>query len=218
MAARQGSTGKFPALRERIPDKGVYGYLSLSPDISVANEKSLSARVAKDTSEGTAAPSPNQSEMDYWRHHNIGRTLNNAMNRFENRVLQILAENGHDEVRFSQVNLTRNLDLDGTITSELARRAGMTKQAMGEIVEQCEQLGLVERTRDKRDARAKIVRFTALGLEWLEAFRIALTQAEQEMRDELGYLRTDAIASALGAYGRDFDQLGRRSEQNEEED
>jgi len=84
----------------------------------------------------------------------------------------------------------------------------MTKQAMGEIVEQCEQLGLVERVRDKRDRRAKIVKFNEAGLEWLEAFRIAITTAEQEMRDELGYLRIDAIASALKAYGQNYDLLG----------
>lgn len=148
------------------------------------------------------------ADDDSWRHSNIGRIMTNALNRFERRVLEILAENGHSEVRFSHMNLTRNLDLAGTITTELARRAGMTKQAMGEIVEQCEQLGLVERIRDKRDARAKIVRFTAIGLEWLNAFHMALTSAEQEMRDELGYLRTDAIASALEAYGHAFDQLG----------
>lgn len=150
----------------------------------------------------------NAEDSDYWRHSNIGRLLTNALNRFEERVLEILADNGHKEVRHSHFNLTRNLDVTGTITTELARRAGMTKQAMGEIVEQCEQLGLVERVRDKRDRRAKIVKFNEAGLEWLEAFRIALTTAEQEMRDELGYLRTDAIASALMAYGRNHDQLG----------
>lgn len=147
-------------------------------------------------------------ESDAWRHYNLGRVLNNALNRFENRVLEILAESGHKEMRYSQINLTRNLDMAGTITAELARRAGMTKQAMGEIVEQCEQLGLIERVRDKRDARAKVVKFTDKGLVWLEAFRVAVSQAEQEMRDELGYLRTDAIASALQAYGQGYDQLG----------
>lgn len=83
----------------------------------------------------------------------------------------------------------------------------MTKQAMSEIVEQCEQLGLVERVRDKRDARAKVVHFTDKGLIWLDGFRVSLARAEQEMRDEIGYLRIDAIASALQDYGRAFDQL-----------
>lgn len=153
--------------------------------------------------ENSAAPVDHEA----WRHHNVGRILHNALSRFEARVLEILAESGHDQVRPSHISLTRNLDMGGTITTELARRAGMTKQAMGEIVEQCEQLGLVERVRDKRDARAKIVRFSEAGLEWLKAFRVALTRAEQEMRNELGYLRTDAIASALKAYGYKFDQL-----------
>jgi DNA-binding MarR family transcriptional regulator len=156
----------------------------------------------------TDAQSEIVEAQEAWRHNNMGRVLINASNRFEKRLLQILAEDGHGEIRYSHINLTRNLDVRGTITTELARRAGMTKQAMGEIVEQCEHLGLVERMRDKRDARAKIVRFTKLGLQWLESFHIALLKAEEEMRNELGYLRTDAILSALKTYGHDYDQLG----------
>lgn len=146
-----------------------------------------------------------------WRHSNIGRILHSALGRFESRVFEILAENGHGEARYTHLNLTRNLDIAGTRTSELARRAGVTKQAMGEIVEQCENLGLVRRTPDKRDARAKIVKFTELGFEWLEAFRVALGKAEEEMRDELGFLSTDAIARSLQDYGRNYDQLGKRT-------
>lgn len=144
---------------------------------------------------------------DAWRHSNIGRLLNNARTRFDQRILQILSENGHKEVRYSHFHLTRNLDITGTIAAELAKRAGMTKQAMGQIIAQCEKLGIVERVADTRDRRAKIVRFNEAGLEWFEAFRDAIATAEQEMRDELGYLRTDAIASALMAYCQNFDPL-----------
>lgn len=137
---------------------------------------------------------------------NVGRILTNALNKYEQRVLDILAERGHREARLSQLNLVRHLDLHGTITTELARRAGMTKQAMTEIVEQGERLGLVLRMRDERDARAKIVRYTAEGLEWLKAFLLALEQADREMRDEIGYLRTDAIVAALKNYSAAYDQ------------
>lgn len=119
-----------------------------------------------------------------------------------------MAQAGHDEARYSHLNLTRNLDVWGTRTTTLAKRAGMTKQAMGEIVQQCEKLGLVGRRPDPTDARAKIVVFTDAGLEWLKAFRNALEQAEQEMRAEVGYLRVDAIASALAVYGASYDPLG----------
>lgn len=141
----------------------------------------------------------------------MGRVLHSALGRFEARVFAILAENGHHEARLKHLNLTRNLDLDGTRTTELARRAGVTKQAMGEIVEQCEQLGLIQRKVDKTDARAKIVQFTDLGLEWLEAFRVAIAKAEDEVREELGYLRCDAIIASLHAYGESYDLLGRKA-------
>lgn len=54
-----------------------------------------------------------------WRHSNLGRIMANALNRFERRVLEILAESGHIEVRYSHINLTRNLDIHGTITPNL---------------------------------------------------------------------------------------------------
>lgn len=137
----------------------------------------------------------------------MGRILTNALLRFEHRVLALLEEAGHREVRLSQLNLTRNLDLAGTRVTELAKRAGISKQAMSEIVLQCETAGLVFRSPDALDARAKIVAFTPAGREWLAAFRAALDTAEQEMRAELGYLAVNAIAAALTRYGHDFDQL-----------
>src|SRR6185295_414628 len=84
-----------------------------------------------------AAAIPHKDFGDRWRHDNAGRLLNNAVSRFESRVLQLMSRSGHPEARISHISLTRNLDLRGTRVSELGRRAGMTKQAMGELVTQC---------------------------------------------------------------------------------
>lgn len=145
---------------------------------------------------------------DAWRHGNIGRLLNNAVRRFESRVFELLSGAGHSEARLTHLNLTRNLDVGGTRITELARRAEMTKQAMGELVVQCEALGLVYRESDPTDARAKIVKFTPSGLKWLAAFRSALQQAEREMRQELGTLCVDGLSAALKTYAADYDALG----------
>ncbi|MGJ4951367.1 MarR family winged helix-turn-helix transcriptional regulator [Bradyrhizobium sp. HKCCYLS20291] len=142
-----------------------------------------------------------------WRHANIGRLLNNAVRRFEARVLELMAKGGHGETRIAHVSLTRNLDVEGTRLTELARRASMSKQAMGELVDQCAELGLVAREADPRDGRARIVRFTPAGLEWLQAFGDAVDVAEAEMRKELGKAAMDAIVQGLGAYGARFDTL-----------
>lgn len=145
-----------------------------------------------------------------WRHANIGRLLNNAISRFEARVLELMSESGHGETRIAHVSLTRNLDVEGTRLTELARRAAMSKQAMGELVDQCAALGLVDRVADLSDGRARIVKFTADGLLWLDAFRDAVDVAEREMRAELGKATMDAIVRGLADYGARFDTLGDR--------
>jgi len=142
-----------------------------------------------------------------WRHANIGRLLNNAAHRFEARVLELMSEKGHAETRIAHVSLTRNLDVDGTRLTELARRASMSKQAMGELVDQCAALGLVDRAGDPSDRRARLVVFTPTGLEWLEAFRAAVDIAEAEMRAELGASTMDVILKGLARYGARFDSL-----------
>ncbi|ATN35947.1 MarR family transcriptional regulator [Rhizobium sp. ACO-34A] len=147
------------------------------------------------------------SSTVHWRRRNIGRLLNNAVRRFEARVLAVMSETGHSETRIAHVNLTRNLDIGGTRLTELARRAEMSKQAMGELVEQCAQMGLVERSDDPSDRRARLVTFTPAGIVWLEAFRDAVDLAENEMREELGEDLMDAILEGLSRYAAEFSTL-----------
>ncbi len=154
-----------------------------------------------------AARDPRGDLGDRWRHDNVGRLLNNAVARFESRVLALMRQSGHPQARISHISLTRNLDLKGTRVSELARRAGMTKQAMGELVSQCAALKLVVSSTDPCDMRARIVQFTPAGRRWLDAFRQAVDQAEGEMLDEVGRMSMDVMRGALALYGRDFDTL-----------
>jgi DNA-binding MarR family transcriptional regulator len=76
----------------------------------------------------------------------------------------------------------------------------MTKQAMTTLVQQCEAWGMVERIHDAGDARAKSIRFTATGLAWLQAYRDAVTQAEQELRQAVGTEVATVIHLGLEAY------------------
>ncbi len=142
-----------------------------------------------------------------WRHGNIGRLLNNGVRRFEGRVLELMEEAGYSQTRIAHVNLTRNLDVEGTRLTELARRASMSKQAMGELVELCETMKLVTRVADPSDGRARIIKFTQPGLQWLDAFRAAVDVAEGEMRKELGAAAMDTLTKALAVYGANFDTL-----------
>lgn len=148
---------------------------------------------------------------DRWRQSHLGRLLGHAARRFDARVLQLMARSSEaplalshlaarEQVGAAHVHITRHLSLAGDRLTELAERAGMTKQAMAALVQQCEAWGLVTRTPDPHDARARIVRFTPLGLDWLQAFEHAVAQAEAEFRTEVGAEVATVIALGLEAY------------------
>jgi DNA-binding MarR family transcriptional regulator len=78
------------------------------------------------------------------------------------------------------------IDPEGSRLSELAHRANMTPQAMGELVDQLESLGYVVRHPDPRDRRAKLIVLTAKGKACVEAAQITIAGLEDEISRRLG--------------------------------
>ncbi len=147
----------------------------------------------------------------HWRDNHIGHWLRLALERFDGRVLEIIAHHpgvplalsnlaARDQVSAAHIHITRHLPEAGTRLTDLAARAGMTKQAMAHLVSQCEAWGMVQRAHHSSDARARHISFTAAGLAWLHAYRDAVAQAESEMRTAIGPEVTTVIALGLEAY------------------
>src|SRR5260221_13134041 len=61
-----------------------------------------------------------------------------------------------------------HLDADGTRPAEIARRAGISRQAVGQTVAQMKSLGLVKLSADPTNRRARLVQPTAKGRKALE--------------------------------------------------
>jgi DNA-binding MarR family transcriptional regulator len=74
----------------------------------------------------------------------------------------------------------------GTRITELAERAMMTKQSMGQLVADMETLGLVERVPDPTDRRATIVRLTEAGWRMHELAGEIVRGLEAEWAARLG--------------------------------
>lgn len=146
-----------------------------------------------------------------WRQTHFGRLLGHALRRFDERVLELMAHNvevplalsnlaARAQVSAAHVHITRHLALEGSRLTELAVRAGMSKQAMGDLVDQCEAWGLVRREADGRDKRARRVCFTSTGLAWLAAFEQAVAQADREFRADVGDDVATVVTLGLEAY------------------
>ena len=91
--------------------------------------------------------------------------------------------------------------------TDLADRAGMSKQAMADLSDQCEAWGLVERRPDPLDRRAKRVCYTASGLQWYQGFARATAQAEAEFTAAVGEEVATVVRIALEMYGADAGRL-----------
>ena len=150
---------------------------------------------------------------DRWRQAHLGRLLGHAMRRFDERVLQLMAASeqaplalanlaARAKVGAAHIHITRHLPLAGARLTELAAWAGMSKQAMGDLVDQCEAWGLVAREPDPLDARARRIVFTPTGLDWLAAFKAAVALAEAEFRVAVGAEVATVVALGLEAYAQ----------------
>ena len=147
-----------------------------------------------------------------WRVTHLGRLMGNALRRFDERVLWLMSRDvlvplalsnlaARDQVGAAHIHITRHLTIKGSRLTDLANSAGMSKQAMGDLVTQCEAWGLVTRELDAYDKRAKRVLFTNDGLIWLGAFERAVTQAETEFKTAVGEDVATVVALGLEAYG-----------------
>jgi DNA-binding MarR family transcriptional regulator len=149
---------------------------------------------------------------DRWRQTHLGRLMGLALRRFDERVLHLMAHDidvplalsnlaARHQVGAAHIHITRHLSRHGSRLTELAQAAGMSKQAMGDLVMQCEAWGLVRRESDPHDARARRIVFTADGLLWLDAFHRAVTQTEAEFQSLVGTEVATVVALGLEAYG-----------------
>src|SRR5579875_1514917 len=95
------------------------------------------------------------------------------------------------------INLFRVIDPAGTRPGELARRAGITPQAMAEIVRYLEARGYAERVPDPADGRARIVRLTPRGRQASAVAARVFTGLEARWEQRLGPRRMAQLRRML---------------------
>src|SRR5579883_3287588 len=93
---------------------------------------------------------------------------------------------GFPGIRLVHIALIRNVDEGGTRISEIARRAGMTKQATGQLASEFVELGYIRIVPDPTDGRAKIAEYTAKGKRLLRAIVASIRETESRFAGHRG--------------------------------
>jgi DNA-binding MarR family transcriptional regulator len=109
---------------------------------------------------------------------------------------------GFTDLRPAHGNVLEHLGhADGLRISQLADRSSMTAQSMGELVDDLEGKGYVERKADPKDRRRKPVYLTARGRATVSASLDAVTSQEREIEQRLGPTRYLELRTILGILG-----------------
>jgi DNA-binding MarR family transcriptional regulator len=127
----------------------------------------------------------------------IPALLTTAKNAALEELRRGLAEHGHEAIREGHGCVFGYIEPDGSRLTYLADASGLTKQAVGEAVDDLQALGYVERVPDPADGRAKIVRLTPTGAEARSVGRKALEDVERRWAAEIGEERIAEMRATL---------------------
>lgn len=115
----------------------------------------------------------------------------------EEALRRIGEKRGRPPLRRAHTALLPHIDLEGTRVGDLASRLGVTKQAVSQLLDDLEAMGVVERAVDPDDARGRIVRFTAKGRAGLIDGLTVLKNLEDEAARAIGAARMKELHATL---------------------
>ena len=137
------------------------------------------------------------STLDLPQNPLIGALLRVPAQAVHRRIIVGLHRAGFRDLRLPHMGVLQYPGPDGSRPSELAERAGMSKQAMNQLLRSLERLGYLVRRESPEDLRARVVHFTARGRAVWRKIHEILEEVEVEWRTALGEKDFDRLKALL---------------------
>lgn len=129
----------------------------------------------------------------------IGALLRVPAQAIHRRIINELNVAGFTELRVPHMAVLQFPGPDGVRPGTLAERAGMSKQAMNQLLRSLEGLGYITRSDAPDEGRARIIRFTKRGRTAYSKVHDILRDIEREWRAELGPARFAQLKELLSS-------------------
>ena len=127
----------------------------------------------------------------------IGALLRVPGQAIQRRIIKELNAAGFDELRVAHMPVLQFPGPDGVRPGVLAERAGMSKQAMNQLLRSLEGLGYIVRSDAHDHGSARIIRWTKRGRAVNAAMVAILHDIEREWSAELGTKRFAKLKELL---------------------
>ncbi len=132
-----------------------------------------------------------------------GQLLFKAARLFNERAVAKIQSLNQGQLRVAHTQLLPHIGLEGTRATDLAKKVGISKQAVGQLVDDLVEMGLLERMADPEDRRAQKIGFTEKGKQALLHGITVLSDIETELAEEVGKTKLkglhDGLAALIGA-------------------
>ncbi|MEW1954920.1 MarR family transcriptional regulator [Terrabacter sp. NPDC080008] len=126
-----------------------------------------------------------------------------AVGRRLSREMRALAPAELAAIGGRRARLLQMIPAKGMRVTDLAHRAGVTKQAIGQLVDALEGMGLVRSAPSSSDRRVRWVTRTPAGDAVVDRALALIAEAEDRLRREVGARRYDAMLATMRELGRD---------------
>jgi DNA-binding MarR family transcriptional regulator len=127
----------------------------------------------------------------------IGALLRVPAQAIQRRIITELNEAGFEDLRVPHMAVLQFPGPDGVRPGLLAERAGMSKQAMNQLLRSLEGCGYLVRSNAPDEGRARIVRFTRRGRAAYAKIHDILRDIEREWSTVLGTKRFAELKELL---------------------
>ncbi|HEX5071013.1 MAG TPA: MarR family winged helix-turn-helix transcriptional regulator [Vicinamibacterales bacterium] len=154
------------------------------------------------------APPRGLAAIRAYRNTRLYRPLARALRVYHRRLLDGIRKHGFEDFSDAFPPLLANLDVQGTRIGVLAQRAGVTRQAAGQLVREIERCGYVERKASATDARATVVRFTPKGRRLLATIFDLVEDIEADFARHLAPAEFERLRASLLRLANGIDPIG----------
>jgi DNA-binding MarR family transcriptional regulator len=136
------------------------------------------------------------------RKNNIGIMLLSLIEDYEVTLRQAYAGAGFGDVRRPHGYVLRYLEQRGSRITDIAQRAGITKQTTGKIVQNLVRLGYVTVRNVAGDNRVRLVQFSARGRELVNSSNTLIVQIHDSYAERVGRDTVARFETALEQFIR----------------